>query len=88
MDWSKTVSVCTSRCVAVTDVIRSIVTFSTNQMAPDNIELDNIPDVTYNYREYQEPLVGFLTLNDMYYLIILLKRLYILIMISITLMLI
>jgi len=52
------VSVCTSRCVAVTDVIRSRVTFSTNQMVPNNIELNAIPDVIYNYREYREPLVG------------------------------
>ena len=58
MDWSKIVSVCTSRCVAVTDVIRSRVAFSTNQMVPDNVELNDIPDMTYNYREYQEPLVG------------------------------
>jgi len=44
--------------VAVTDVIRSRVAFSTNQMVPDNVELNDIPDMTYNYREYQEPLVG------------------------------
>ena len=52
------VSVCTSRCVAVTDVIRSRVRFPTNQVVPNNMELNNIPDVTYNYREYIEPLVG------------------------------